>query len=65
VARQYGERYHDTSIVSAVCNPETITKIIIKKLVIVDISQSWVNDVNYCVFLSFYVIDHECSLYAC
>jgi hypothetical protein len=29
--------------------PEAITKDIIKKLVIVDIAQSWVNHVKYCV----------------
>jgi hypothetical protein len=46
-------KIHDVSFVSTVCKPETITERIIKKPVIVDVAQSWVNHVNYCVFLSF------------
>jgi hypothetical protein len=64
-ARKDGERYHDISIVITVCKPKMITKRIIKRLAIVNVAQSWVNHVNYCVFLYFYVIDHEYSLYAC
>jgi hypothetical protein len=38
VARKDGERYHDTYIVSVVLKPETITKRIIKKPVVVDVA---------------------------
>jgi hypothetical protein len=63
VDKKDGDIYHDIRIVSAVCISEMITERIIKKPV-VDVAQSWVNHVNYCVFLSFYVIEHECFLYA-
>jgi hypothetical protein len=34
--------------VSAVCKPEAFTKRIIKKPVVVDVAQSWVNHFNCC-----------------